>query len=311
MTWSPAVAGGSAALAASASWAISTVLFKAAIVRHGPRAMNAFRIAIALLLFWTSTLLIDGGVAWRSLATRDGGVLLLSGALGLAVGDVFLFEAVKRLGAQPAIALNQLSPIWSAALGFALGSESLGMRDLGGIAMVLGGVLLVIFGRAKRETTGASDAVADAAARRLRISGTLCGVVSSLCNATAGVMTHHAISAVGVLPGSTLRMSGAAVGTFLATLAMRRGAIDFAPLRMLPQMRRELVAVFLATFLGIFLQQAAYANLDASVALCLLSTTPLFLLPMAVGILHERYRWIAWFGTLLATAGVPLLLMAD
>lgn len=308
MTLDPAVAGGAAALSAAASWAISTVLFKAAIVRHGPRAMNAFRIAIALLLFWTSTLLIDGDAALRALTTRDGGVLLLSGALGLAVGDVFLFEALKRLGAQPAIALNQLSPIWSAAFGFLLGTERLGGREFGGIALVLGGVLLVIFGRAPTVHAVAPDAIERAAARRLRLTGTACGIASSLCNATAGMMTHHAIRAVGDLPGSTLRMSGAAAGTLLATLVMRRSALDFAPLRQLPRMRKELVAVFLATFLGIFLQQAAYARLDASVALCLLSTTPLFLLPMAVTLLHERYRLIAWIGTLLATAGVPLLL---
>lgn len=312
------LAAGGAALTAAASWAVSTVLMKGAVLRCGPRAMNLFRLCVALTLFWSATLLVDGGAAVRALAIHEGRLLLASGVIGLALGDVFLFEAMYRLGAQPAVALNQLSPIWSALLGFALGSETLAPRDLAGIALVLGGVLLVIFGRdaprvAWHDGGSAADQAAAhaaaAASRRKRRLGMACGVASSLCNASAGMITHHAISTVGVLPGSTLRMTGGAVALLAATLLMGRGATDLAPLRALPRHRRELLSVVIGTFLGVFLQQQAYAGLDASIALCLLSTTPLFLLPMAVAFLGERYRWWAWLGTLLATAGVPLLLV--
>ncbi len=300
---------GGAALAAAAVWAVSTTLMKGAIVRDGPRAMNLFRLGVAAVLFWATTLLVDGGVAARALVTQEGLLLLGSGVVGLALGDVFLFTAMQKLGAQPAVALNQLSPIWSAMLGFLLGSEALGARDLGGIALVLGGVLLVIFGRDAPKVAAADSVAAANAARRLRRIGLLAGVGSSLCNAVAGMITHHAISAVGVLPGSTLRMTGGAVALLLATLLSARAEVDLAPLRTLPRRGRELLAVLIGTFLGVFLQQSAYAGLDASIALCLLSTTPLFLLPLAITVLGERYRWWAWLGTLLATAGVPALIV--
>ncbi|MSR46475.1 MAG: DMT family transporter [Planctomycetes bacterium] len=338
MNFDPATIAGAAALAASSSWAISTVLMKGAIDRCGPRAMNLFRLMIALTLFWTATLIVDGGAAAHAFATHDGWLLLGSGVIGLALGDVLLFEAMYRLGAQPAVALNQLSPIWSALLGFALGSEALVGREFLGIALVLGGVLLVIFGRhaprvapsrdlgggvgAAADTAAADTAAADtaavanaaathAAARRVQLVGMLCGLGSSCCNAFAGMITHQAIGSVGVLPGSTLRMTGGAVALLLATLAMRRGPTDLAPLRALRLHRRELLSVLIGTCGGVFLQQQAYSGLDASIALCLLSTTPLFLLPMAVALLGERYRWWVWLGTLLATAGVPLLLVGN
>jgi drug/metabolite transporter (DMT)-like permease len=297
---------GVAALAASASWALSTTLMKGAIVRAGPRAMNLFRLCVAALLFWCATLGWDGGAAVRSATTEAGLQLLASGVIGLALGDVLLFTAMQRLGAQPAVALNQLSPIWSALLGFLLGSEALGARDLGGIALVLVGVLLVIFGR-DGPNGAAGGALGES--QRDRRTGVLCGVGSSLCNAAAGMITHHAINAVGVLPGSTLRMTGGAVALLLATILSGRAGVDLAPLRAVASQRRELLAVVIGTFLGVLLQQCAYAGLDASVALCLLSTTPLFLLPLAMAFLGERYRWFAWLGTLLATAGVPLLRM--
>lgn len=309
MSVAPAWLGGGAALAASVSWAISTTIFKGAILRHGVRAMNLFRLSVALVLFWATTLAVDGGRACEAMATREGAWLLASGAVGLALGDYFLFAALQRLGAQPAIAMNQISPVWSALLGWIAGSEALAPRELLGIALVIAGVLLVIFGRAPERAAVADAAGAAGAAARVRSLGIAFGLLSSLCNALAGMMTHHAIDAVGALPGSTLRMSGGAAALVLFAFASRGARADFAPLRGLPRMGRELFAVFLATFVGIFLQQKAFAELDASIALCLLSTTPLFLLPLAVGILRERYLPRAWLGTVIATAGVPLLLV--
>src|SRR5688572_15587458 len=184
--------GVAVALGASASWAMSTVLVKGAIVRYGPRVFNLFRCTVALVFFWATSLVLHGGDAFAAMVTKDGLVLLASGALGLAIGDVFLFEALRRLGAQPAIAMNQLSPVWSALLGFLLGTERLVPREYGGIALVIGGVLLIIFGRAETATVPAGHSRALAA-------GIAAGMVSSLCNAAAGMMTRHAIHSVGEL----------------------------------------------------------------------------------------------------------------
>jgi drug/metabolite transporter (DMT)-like permease len=295
--------GGGAALAAAASWAISTTIVKGAIHRFGPRAFNLFRCTIALAFFWVTALVVDGSGALRAMATRDGLWLLLSGAAGLAIGDAFLFETVRRLGAQSAVAMNQLSPIWSALLGLAIGSERLSASNYSGIAVVLAGVLMIVFGK-KRAVTG------DDAPHRPSAAGFACGVASSMCNAGAGMVTHGAlapIGAVNVVDGSTLRMTGGAVALVVLGFATGRMRNDLRPLRALGALRKELFAIFLATFLGIFLQQVAYSRLEASVALTLLSTTPLFLMPLAVLVLHEQYRRRAWFGTLLATAGLPLL----
>src|SRR5258706_6945363 len=165
---SPLVGGGMA-LSASALWAASTTVFKAPIVRDGPRAMNLFRVAIAFLLFWGITLALDGAAGFALLATHAGGLLVLSGALGLALGDFFLFYSVKEIGAQPAVTLNLLSPVWSAALGALLGSEHLRWQQFGAIALVIGGVVVVIRSKASGDLESSADelpVIDDAATRR-------------------------------------------------------------------------------------------------------------------------------------------------
>ena len=257
MSDAAALVGGGVALAASASWAVSTVIIKGSIERFGARAFNLFRCSLALLLFWSTSVVLEGGRALRAMSSSDGQVLLASGVVGLALGDLLLFASVRRLGAQPAVAMNQLSPVWSALLGWRLGTERLALPGCAGIVVVIAGVLLVVFGRAaeRRPEPGAAAGAGRAAGAGL---GLAAGLLSSLCNAGAGMMTRHAVGGVGELAGSTLRMTGGAAALLAVSLVSGRLRIDTGPLRVLPAMRKEIVAVFVATYVGVLLQQAAY-----------------------------------------------------
>lgn len=311
---SPLVGGGMA-LSASALWAGSTTVFKGPIVRDGPRAMNLFRIALAFLFFWTVALALEGGGSVRLLATRTGLLLLLSGALGLAVGDFLLFFCVRELGAQPAVTLNLLSPVWSAALGAAIGLESLRAGQFCAIALVIAGVIVVIRSKVEGDLEAAGDelpVIDDAASRRRAARGRhglglLAGLSSSLCNASAGMISHEVVAEVGPLVAGAIRVAGAAALLLGASLVLRTLRADARPLVTIRGRGAQVVSVLLASCGGIFLQQGAFERVPSSVALCLLSTTPIFLLPLAVGILRERYRWTALLGTALALGGVVWL----
>jgi len=303
------------ALAASALWAGSTTIFKAPIVRDGPRAMNLFRLAIASVVFGIATTVVHGDGTVRLLATRAGALLLLSGALGLALGDFLLFFSVRELGAQPAVTLNLLSPVWSAALGALIGVEALAGRDLLAIALVIGGVVIVIRSKAEGDLEPSAEelpVIDDAAARRRAARGRhglglLAGLCSSLCNAVAGMISREVVAEVGALQAGALRVAGAMVPLIVVAIATGTLRGDARPLRTPRGRAPQFVSVLVASCGGIFLQQGAFERIPASVALCLLSTTPIFLLPLAIGILHERYRWTALLGTVLALVGIPLL----
>jgi len=313
---SPLVGGGMA-LSASALWAASTVVFKGPIVRDGPRAMNLFRITLAFAFFWGVTLALDGAAGFALLATHAGALLLLSGALGLALGDFLLFYSVRELGAQPAVTLNLLSPVWSAALGALIGSERLAWPQLGAIALVIGGVVVVIRSKVSGDLEPSADelpVIDDAATRRhaahgRHALGLIAGLASSLCNACAGMISHEVVAAVGPLRAGTLRVTGALALLLVAGLVLRTLRSDARPLATIRRRGLEVVSVLLASCGGIFLQQGSFERIPASVALCLLSTTPIFLLPLAVGILRERYRRSAGVGTVVALAGVLWLVL--
>jgi len=70
---------------------------------------------------------------------------------------------------------------------------------------------------------------------------------------------------------------------------------------------RFFVSVCVITFGGFWLSLLSVKYLDVSVANTLNSTEPLFVLPLAVIFLKEKVTLLTIFGTLVATAGIAVL----
>ena len=69
-----------------------------------------------------------------------------------------------------------------------------------------------------------------------------------------------------------------------------------------------LIAVFIGTYIGIWLQQVSLKHSAAGIAQTLFATSPLFVLPLAA-CLGERVSLRAIWGAMIAIGGVALLFM--
>jgi len=65
-------------------------------------------------------------------------------------------------------------------------------------------------------------------------------------------------------------------------------------------------AVFIGTFMGIWLQQISLKHTAAGIAQTLFATSPLFVIPI-VAVMGEKISYRAILGALLATVGVVVL----
>lgn len=284
-------------------WAVSTTLWKRSVVTFGARVMNFFKCGVSSAYLWITMLCLYGSEVFAGISTHAALVLAGSGILGLALGDAFLFVALRLLGAQPAAVMMLTSPLWSALLGMLFFGEILGFWQYAAIPVVCVGVALVIRGRRSGLPGGSRRASPEV------VRGVLAGLTASLLNALGAQLAKQVVADVGALRATWLRLTAATL--FLAVLALLQGHLPrlLAPLRELRQRKRELLAVFLGTFLGVMCWQGSLIYVETSVAICLTSTTPLFLLPMAVFFLRERYGKIAVVGTLIAVAGIPVLVL--
>lgn len=286
-----------AALAAAFLWALASLLFGQLGRSLLPLGLNLAKGAIALLLL-ALTLLILG----RSLAGIEAWtlvLLLVSGVVGIGLGDTVYFAAINHLGARRALLMETLAPALAALLaGLGLG-EVLSWSAYLGMVLTLVGVGWVISQRL--------SPTADLSPRP-SYRGVLYGALAALGQASGAVLSRAALADTGVDPlwSSLLRLAGGLL--LITTLLMAQGQLrhQLKPLGSTRILALVAVAAVLGTYLGIYLQQIALKYSPTGIAQALTATSPLFILPMA-GLVGDRVTGRAVGGAVLALVGVVLL----
>ena len=131
-----------AALTAAFLWALSTVIFGQLGKSLSPLILNLAKggIAIALIVF---TLIIQQNLQ-PQLPSMAIFWLMLSGVVGIGLGDTAFFKAINYLGARRALLLETLAPPLTALIALIFLQERLGATAWCGIFLTVGGVAWVI-----------------------------------------------------------------------------------------------------------------------------------------------------------------------
>ncbi len=284
-----------AALTAAFLWAVATVMFGRLGKALSPLVLNFAKGAIALVLLALTLLLLSQDTA--GLGPQSIGVLALSGAIGIGLGDTAYFAAINRLGPRRALLLETLAPPLAAMLALVFLQESLGGRAWLGIATTLAGVIWVIAERVPGIPGEAPSAW-----------GIGLGVLAALGQAIGAVMSRAVLADTAVDPlwSTLLRLGGGLV--IILGILRSQGPVagSLSPLRSPRLLGGVALAAFLGTYLAIYLQQTALKYSATGIAQALTSTSPLFVLPLAAA-LGDRVSPRAIVGAAIALVGIGLL----
>jgi drug/metabolite transporter (DMT)-like permease len=286
-----------AAFAAALCWAV-TGLFAADAVRAlGPFYFNLSRqLFIAGLL---ALIVFAGGhdTVWPPM--QDIGLLVLSGWVGILLGDSALFAAVARLGPRRAGALFALNAPIAALLGWAILGETLAQMASLGILMTAAGVALAIMGRPAQN------------AHRFEMTqGALwAGVALGLCAAlgqAAGSLIARPVMMAGMDPYLASMLRVGASGVMMAL------ALPLAPPR--PIFTRSALIITAATaviglLLGMTLFLFALHGGETGIVATLSATSPVLILPLLWLRTGQRPSGLSWAGAILAVAGLSLIFL--
>lgn len=121
-----AFGGELAALGAAFLWALSAVVYARLGQKIPPLALNLSKGVIAIALI-ALTLIVQRNYLTEINAVALG-LLLLSGVLGIGLGDTFYFEALNSLGARRTLLLEALAPPLAALIALTFLQEALSLR---------------------------------------------------------------------------------------------------------------------------------------------------------------------------------------
>lgn len=284
-----------AALSAAFVWALSSTIWQRVGQEIPAVALNLLKGAIALVMLFATILIL--GKSLPAINPNILAMLLVSGALGIGLGDTAWFVVLKYLGARRALLLETLSPPLTALFGWIFLQEKLSIIACTGILLTLGGVAWVI-----------AERTAETALPSKHIwQGLGISLLGQTSHAAGAILSRAAFTQIDIDPlwTAALRLSGG-----MAVMLFFLNANNTQSLKQLkiPKILGAIVlAAFLGTYLGIFLQQTSLKYAPAGIAQALSSTSPLFILPIAV-LAGEKVSLRAFVGVAGAIAGIALLL---
>ena len=288
-----------AGIMTSVFYAINAVVITKATQKTGSVITNRMRVAFAFLY-----LVIINLILFQQPLPFDSGSdhwmwLSLSGVIGLALGDAFLFQSYVLVGARIGTLLLSLSTVFGVLEAWLIFGETLRMGQMLGIALALAGIIWVVAERGNGKDQG-SHYVG---------SGIILGILSAICNATGLVLSRQGMAGnFSPFQGNVIRMLAALLALILIMVFQKQTRQTVQVLRENSSALGLLaLAALIGPVLGVSSSLLAVQHAKVGVASVLTSLSPIFMLPISYFFFKERLGWQAIAGTMLAMIGVTIL----
>ena len=284
--------GGIAALGSGAAWALGSVLFRSLADKTSALGLNFAKgllglVYLGLALCWVGLVPMD---LWAILS------LSLSGLVGIALGDTLFFMALVRLEPRRTVLLATVGQALTVVLALVVLGERPTAWSWAGILTIIAGVSWVMMEQS--EHGGQSTR-----------SGLLLGLGAAACMSVGIILAKLGMAEVPALQATAVRMAAGMGGLLLVGLSRGSLIAWLRPLWNRPSLLQLAWADVVIIGGGFYLSMLALELIDATLASVLCATEPLFVLPLAVWLLHERLSPRAIGGALVAVVGVGLILV--
>ncbi len=191
--------------------------------------------------------------------------------------------------------LLTLGQVLTVLLAFVWLGERPGAPQTLGIALVLGGVAMVMWVRLSGEQESS------------KFAGLAWGLAAVVCMAVSVIIAKEGLAGADSVQAAFIRMLAGTAGILVFGQATSRMGDSLKFLLDARFAALFFVSVFVVTFGGFWLSLFAIEKMQVSIANTLNSTEPLFVLPIAALVLKEKItRWVV-VGTALAVVGVALM----
>ena len=274
--------GEAAAFTAAFAWAMSSMIFSNIGGKVGAQTVNRGRLACSITCLTILHWVIEGQPWPSSVTWEQFGWLSLSSVLGLVIGDAMLFQAFVMLGARLSMLLMSTVPIMGTVLAWFLFDEVLSHQEMSGIALGVGGILLVILMK-KGRPVGLEG--------RNYVIGILFGLGGAIGQVANLITAKYAL-----IGGYSAIAMGRARRTIVACTARDVG-------------KWLMLGAFIGPALGVWLSMVAVQNANVGIASTLMALPPVLLIVYEGLVLRRPVGLQAVIGTAMAFGGVALLFL--
>lgn len=294
-----------AAFGTALCWTFGSQFFEAAGKRVGSLSVNLIRLLLALLFFIILSLFTNGTLFPVDFPMHAWIWLGLSGLIGFALGDLFLFKAFVEIGPRLSMLIMTLTAPISALLGLTFLGEIYSLQQWIGMSVTLIGVSWVILERSNNDQNNKRKV------RQITTSGIIYAFLGTLGQATGYVLSKYGMMINGdfldPFAATQIRVIVGTVGFMIIITLNRSWSKVFIAIKNINAMGFMFGGAFLGPFLGVSLSLLALHYITAGVASTITALVPILIIPSVMYIGKEHVSVRAFAGAIIAVAGVFLL----
>ena len=287
------------ALLAAFSWSISS-LISADITRIlGGIGFNRLRlIFVSIMLLSYATF----QKTWDTINIEYLNVIIVSGVIGIFLGDTLLFMALKRIGPRRNNILFSLAAPFTVILNILALQQKMSLIEITGCILVFIGVVVAIsYGNSKN-----NNHRWELIEGSIKI-GILFGILAALCQSIGLIMMKPILDqGADPIASAAIRCTISALLlslTYISKSNLIGSNINFTTSTIL----KTIISGFLGMALGMSLLLIALQKADAGIVATLSSTSPIMIL-FLLWIITKKIPSIgAWIGTIIAIIGTCLI----
>ena len=288
------------ALTAALAWAGSNTIIKSITTKIDTLSLNALRLCVASILLLAVISLSGRITEFINTPLMPLAYVIISGIIGLAVGDTVFIKSLSYLDVSRAFPIAQCAyPVFTMFLAVSLLGESFTWVTGLGAFLVLLGIYLIT---STRKASGINSAPG-----RISGKGIVLALIAGIGWAVATVTLKLGVMEMDPLVAGAIRISSAAIVLLPFALSQRkRGALQLRKYGS-PSLALALTSGLISPGMGMVFFITAIQLLGAGKTAVLSATSPLFLLPFSVFILKERLTRLTLIGIFIGIAGICLV----
>ena len=287
------------AILAALCWAVASLISADVTRKIGGLAFNRLRLFFVSIILITYTTTIN---TWQTISFDYLNIILISGIIGIFLGDTLLFIALQKIGPRRNNILFSLAAPFTVILNIFFLKEQMSLINLLGCFVVFIGVVIAISYGKNTNNNHRWEKVEGSL-----IVGISFGILAALCQSIGLIMMKPVLDA-GADP-----IASAAIRTVISCLLLSftffindknfisKVTINYSIIF------RSLISGFLGMALGMSLLLIALQKADAGIVATLSSTSPIMILFFIWIITRKIPSFGAWIGTIVAITGTGLI----
>jgi len=253
-----------AAFGATLSWTYACSIWRRQTNNYKPIEINFLKNVIAFIIFSPVILIFNYSTHYKYFL-----ILLLSGVIGIGLGDTFYLKSLKLIGTRKTLSIEALSPLIAAITGTLFINDHLNINDWIGIVIVTGALVKII-----RKKSYLLDKDSKLVINSNSLDKYIYAFISVLCAVFAALLSRFVLLESDLTPIFTTEIR--LLGSIIFLCSITKMNFKFFIKNFKRKEKNEfIISVLMGTNIGIFLQQMVFQSLPLGIGWTLLSTSPI------------------------------------